>query len=52
MFDIQAFTETWEYKGKVDPSLRDNVVWGKIDDALAFIKHNKPNGEHWLIQPL
>ncbi len=47
--DIIAFTKKWEYKGIVDPSIRDSVSWIDVDPAIKFIEANKPPEENWLI---
>jgi hypothetical protein len=49
-FVIVAFDEKWKRKAIVDPSLRDDIIWIRSEDALNFIKANKPKNEHWLIQ--
>ena len=49
-FRIAAFIDKWKFKGYVDPSLRDSVSWRYIDDAIRFIKDNKPKDEVWLIE--
>lgn len=48
-YKIVAFTKDWKFKGYVDPSLRDDVAWICIADAISYILINKPKDEYWLI---
>ena len=50
VYNIVAFTKDWKFKGYVDPSIRDNVLWIRIEDAMQFRKDNKPKDEFWLIK--
>jgi len=50
LYRIIAFDKNWKYKGMVDPSIRDNVDWIRIEDAISFIENNKPESEYWLIK--
>ena len=48
-YRVVAFTKDWNFKGYIDPSLRDNVSWIRLEDAVLFIEQNKPKDEYWLI---
>jgi len=49
-YKIVAFDSKWKWKGYVDPSIRDDVFYIRIEDAISFIHNCKPKDEHWLIE--
>jgi hypothetical protein len=49
-YRVVAFDKDWKFKGYIDPSIRDDVVWIRAEDAFNYIRTNKPEDEHWLVE--